>query len=33
MVEATIDGRPVSVPEGTTIFDAARSVGIAIPTV
>src|SRR5262245_58364218 len=33
MVTATIDGRPVSVPAGTTIFDAARSIGIAIPTV
>jgi len=28
----TIDGTPVSVPVGTTIFDAARTNGIAIPT-
>jgi len=28
----TIDGRDVSVPKGTTIFDAARMNGIAIPT-
>jgi len=27
-----IDGTPVSVPVGTTIFDAARTNGIAIPT-
>src|ERR1700747_678203 len=27
-----IDGRPVRVPEGTTVFDAARIQGIAIPT-
>lgn len=32
MVELTIDGRKVSVPENTTILEAARSVGIAIPT-
>jgi len=31
-VELTIDGVQVSVPEGTTVFDAARSNGIAIPT-
>ncbi|MHA6782639.1 formate dehydrogenase subunit alpha [Pseudonocardia saturnea] len=30
-VEATIDGREVTVPEGTTIFDAARQAGIDIP--
>ena len=29
---ATIDGREVSVPPGTTIFDAARLNGIPIPT-
>src|SRR5262245_65098061 len=32
MVEITIDGKPVRVPEGTTVFDAARMNGIAIPT-
>ncbi len=32
MVTLTIDGRSVSVDEGTTILDAARSVGIRIPT-
>jgi CRP-like cAMP-binding protein/Fe-S-cluster-containing dehydrogenase component/ferredoxin len=31
-VELTIDGMKVSVPEGTTVFDAARSNGILIPT-
>ena len=31
-VELTIDGLLVSVPEGTTVFDAARSNGIPIPT-
>ncbi len=31
-VDLTIDGLPVSVPEGTTVFDAARSNGIPIPT-
>ena len=30
-VDLTIDGRPVTVPEGTTILDAAASVGIEIP--
>ena len=28
----TIDGREVSVPEGTTIWDAARKIGIDVPT-
>lgn len=32
MVTLTIDGRSVSVGEGTTILEAARSVGIRIPT-
>ncbi len=32
LVELTIDGRPVRVPEGTTVYDAARLNGIAIPT-
>ena len=31
-VSLTIDGREISVPKGTTIFDAARLNGIAIPT-
>ena len=31
MVNATINGRAVSVPEGTTIMEAAAQVGIAIP--
>ena len=30
-VTLTIDGRPVSVPEGTTIWEAARRSGIEIP--
>ena len=32
MVSLTIDGRAVSVPKGTTILDAARKLGIQIPT-
>jgi NADP-reducing hydrogenase subunit HndD len=32
LVEITIDGKPVSVPEGSTLLDAARSIGIATPT-
>jgi len=32
MIPLTIDGRDISVPKGTTIFDAARMNGIAIPT-
>jgi CRP-like cAMP-binding protein/Fe-S-cluster-containing hydrogenase component 2 len=31
-VTLSIDGRPVEVPAGTTIFDAARLGGVAIPT-
>src|SRR5258706_6971368 len=31
-IHLTIDGMPVSVPEGTTVFDAARINGISIPT-
>jgi formate dehydrogenase major subunit len=31
MIQLTIDGIAVEVPEGTTIWDAARSVGIEIP--
>src|SRR5271167_1262632 len=32
LIELTIDGLAVSVPFGTTVFDAARLSGIAIPT-
>ena len=32
MVNLIIDRKPVSVPEGTTILEAARSVNIEIPT-
>ena len=32
MVTLTIDGFEVTVPEGTTILDAAEQVGIMIPT-
>jgi predicted molibdopterin-dependent oxidoreductase YjgC len=32
MVEITIDGKPVSVPEGSTLLDAALSIGIDTPT-
>ena len=32
MIELTIDGKAVRAPEGTTVFDAARMQGIAIPT-
>ena len=32
LVELTLDGRPVKVPVGTSVFDAARMHGIAIPT-
>ena len=32
MVNLTIDGRSVSVPENTTILEAAKSVGVSIPT-
>ena len=31
-IQATIDGREVTVPAGTTILDAARDLGIDIPT-
>src|ERR1700723_4735198 len=31
-VQLTIDGTPLTVPQGTTIFDAARAYGISIPT-
>jgi NADH-quinone oxidoreductase subunit G/[NiFe] hydrogenase diaphorase moiety small subunit len=32
LVDITIDERPVSVPSGTTILEAARSIGARIPT-
>jgi CRP-like cAMP-binding protein len=32
-VHATIDGRAVEVDDGTTIFDAARRLGIDVPTI
>src|SRR6266852_4964717 len=32
MVGITLDGQPVRVPAGTSVFDAARMNGIAIPT-
>ncbi len=31
-VELTIDGRKVTVPEGSTLLEAARSIGIDTPT-
>ncbi len=31
MVSLTIDGKPVSVPEGTLVIEAARMIGIKIP--
>ena len=31
LINLTIDNRPVSVPKGTTVLDAAASVGIDIP--
>ncbi len=31
-IQLTIDGLPVTVPQGTTVFDAARMNGIPIPT-
>jgi formate dehydrogenase major subunit len=32
VIELSIDGRTVAVPEGTTIWDAAQKLGIEIPT-
>ena len=32
LVELTVDGRPVSVTEGSTILDACRRIGISTPT-
>ena len=31
VVTVTVDGREITVPEGTTIYDAARSLGVDIP--
>jgi len=31
-IEITVDGKPVSVPEGSTILDAARKLGVDTPT-
>src|SRR6266542_4538836 len=30
-IQLTIDGRPVAVPAGTTVWEAARAAGIDIP--
>ena len=30
-ITLTIDGREVTVPEGTTIMDAAETIGVSIP--
>jgi len=32
-VTLTIDGQPITVPEGTTILEAARSLGIEVPVI
>jgi predicted molibdopterin-dependent oxidoreductase YjgC len=32
LVELTVDGRPVRVPEGATLLDACRALGIETPT-
>lgn len=32
LVEFTLDGDPVSVPEGSTILDACTALGVAVPT-
>src|SRR5687767_13244817 len=32
LIKVTIDGRETEVPAGTTVFDAARGLGIDIPT-
>ena len=32
LIELTIDGKKIAVPPGTTVFDAARTNDIAIPT-
>lgn len=32
-VELTVDGRPISVPEGSTLLDACRAAGTDVPTI
>jgi predicted molibdopterin-dependent oxidoreductase YjgC len=32
MIEITIDGKPIAVPEGSTILEAARKLGVDTPT-
>lgn len=32
MVSLTIDGKPVQVPDGTTVLDAAQAAGVHVPT-
>ena len=32
MINLTIDNIPVTVPEGTTVLEAARAAGVRIPT-
>ncbi|NCA66451.1 MAG: 2Fe-2S iron-sulfur cluster binding domain-containing protein [Clostridia bacterium] len=32
MINLKVNGMPISVPEGTTVLDAAKSIGIKIPT-
>ena len=32
LIEITIDGQPVTAPEGSTILEAAASVGVTVPT-
>jgi formate dehydrogenase (NADP+) alpha subunit len=32
MPDLTIDGRPASVPEGATVLDACRAIGVYVPT-
>ena len=31
-ITLTIDGQPVTVPDGSTVLDAARQLGLNIPT-
>ena len=31
MVNVTVNGSPIAVPEGTTILNAARAAGVEIP--
>ena len=31
MIQLTIDGRQVSVPQGTTVYHACKQLGIEIP--